>query len=156
MDMLRVAQKFATDRAHKFYDSSIVFVLTHGEKDALCGSDDQQVNIHDFLSCFNSKNAPMLKGKPKLFFLQACRGTSCDPGVDSTDNLSTLFSCLQPSSDDALQLPEKTVSSIPAISATQNTTGLSQLIDTPKQPIEADMLIAYATPQIMLHGDVQQ
>uniref|UniRef100_A0AC34F3Z1 Uncharacterized protein n=1 Tax=Panagrolaimus sp. ES5 TaxID=591445 RepID=A0AC34F3Z1_9BILA len=73
-DMLRKAKEFAGDKAHKQFDSCIVVVLTHGKKECLCGSDDASVNIHDFQNCFNSVNAPFLKGKPKLFFIQACRG----------------------------------------------------------------------------------
>ena len=45
-----------------------------------------QVPIEDILSKFNNREAPPLKGKPKFFIFQSCRGLKIDPGVD-TDGL---------------------------------------------------------------------
>ena len=72
--MLNIAKEFATFPDHKFYDSCVIVVMTHGKYDSFIGSDGDEVELHKFLECFNAKNAPFLKGKPKLFFLQACRG----------------------------------------------------------------------------------
>ena len=42
--------------------------------------------VEDILSKFNNREAPPLKGKPKFFIFQSCRGLKIDPGVD-TDGL---------------------------------------------------------------------
>ena len=42
-----------------------------------------QVPIEDILSKFNNREAPPLKGKPKFFIFQSCRGLKIDPGVDT-------------------------------------------------------------------------
>lgn len=46
------------------------------------------ITAHDFeydfafiLGYFTDKQCPTLKGKPKLFFIQACQGRQLDPGV---------------------------------------------------------------------------
>lgn len=66
--------EFATHPKHKQMHSCVVVVLTHGEYDFITGVDGKQINLHQFLACLNAKNAPNLAGKPKIFFLQACRG----------------------------------------------------------------------------------
>lgn len=66
--------EFAAHRDHKRMHSCVVVVLTHGEYDFITGVDGKKINLHDFLACLNAKNSPDLAGKPKIFFLQACRG----------------------------------------------------------------------------------
>uniref|UniRef100_A0A914P8N5 Caspase-3 n=1 Tax=Panagrolaimus davidi TaxID=227884 RepID=A0A914P8N5_9BILA len=97
--MLRTAKIFAANELHKNFDSCVVVVLTHGQYDHFIGSDGEAANVHDFLACFNASNAKFLKGKPKLFFFQACRGDSHDYGTDATDigKISSLFSCMRSS-----------------------------------------------------------
>uniref|UniRef100_A0A914QTE9 Caspase-3 n=1 Tax=Panagrolaimus davidi TaxID=227884 RepID=A0A914QTE9_9BILA len=121
-DMLKTAKSFAKNDKHKFYDSCVVFVLTHGKYDHLLGVDDKEVNVHEFLKCFNAENAPLLKGKPKLFFIQACRGEDCDYGAIYRDSHNIGLS---------EQLTKGTL--YPNLSPTL-------------MPIEGDMIIAYATP----------
>ena len=51
----------------------ILFIMSHGgEHGTILASDDIQVNLNDFIQPF--KNADTLKDKPRLFFVQACRG----------------------------------------------------------------------------------
>ena len=93
------AKEFAENIDHENTQSCIVVVLSHGGYDELCGKDSfgsnnekfkkarmsenydpikyGRVNTHAFLHCFNSKKAPLLANKPKLFFFQACRGGEC-------------------------------------------------------------------------------
>lgn len=72
--MLRAARSFANRAEHARADSCIVIVLSHGAYDALIGVDEEPLGLHSLLDCFNARNAPLLAGKPKLFFVQACRG----------------------------------------------------------------------------------
>jgi hypothetical protein len=72
--MLDVSRRFVRRREHAVAHSCVIIVLTHGEYDELIGVDGGKIDTHNFLSCFNSSNAPLLAGKPKLFIIQACRG----------------------------------------------------------------------------------
>lgn len=38
------------------------------------GSDDRLVQVDELVAQLNAFNCPALKGKPKLFLIQACRG----------------------------------------------------------------------------------
>ena len=65
--MLRMA-----NRDHSQYDSFVCCILTHGERDVVHGSNCEPVNLHDLAGVM--KMCPSMHGKPKLFFIQACRG----------------------------------------------------------------------------------
>ncbi|PAV78361.1 hypothetical protein WR25_06196 [Diploscapter pachys] len=110
-EMMEDAKEFAKNIGHKNAQSCIVIVLSHGGYDELAGtncspSNDEEfkkarmkedydpikygrVNTHAFLRCFNSKEAPLLANKPKLFFFQACRGNDIDRGIHVPDTTST-------------------------------------------------------------------
>lgn len=63
---------------HSRYDSFVCCILTHGDnKDVLYGTDDEiKVNIINLTEKLNGDKCKKLRGKPKLFFIQACRGES--------------------------------------------------------------------------------
>ena len=80
---------------------AVVAILSHGENGSIiCTNGEKvmvvkmawsnhnrsQVPVEDILSKFNNREAPPLKGKPKFFIFQSCRGLKIDPGVD-TDGL---------------------------------------------------------------------
>ena len=48
-------------------------IMTHGCMGKIYGSDDDSVDIKAILNLFKEANCPALAGKPKLFFIQACR-----------------------------------------------------------------------------------
>ena len=56
---------------HDKYDSLVVCVSSHGNQRSIYGSDSVEVNRDEF--CNSIKTCPSLAGKPKLFFIQACR-----------------------------------------------------------------------------------
>lgn len=56
---------------HSHYDSLVVCISSHGNQRAIFGSDSVEVNRDEF--CNSIKSCPSLKGKPKMFFIQACR-----------------------------------------------------------------------------------
>lgn len=96
--LLRRAQQ--TD--HSECDCFIFMISTHGERlpgtstdgeetyGLLC-TDGQIVEIREIISAFNDVNCPTLKDKPKLFFLQACRGMNKYCGVLLTFFVGTNF-----------------------------------------------------------------
>ena len=68
-----------SQRDHSNYDSFICCILTHGERDVVHGADSIEVNLSDLTGLM--KFSRTLTGKPKMFFVQACRGDKEDPGV---------------------------------------------------------------------------
>lgn len=102
-EMLNVAVEFAK-MDHSEFDSFVMIVMSHGgEKDAIEGVDGRSIRVEDLTSEFKVSNCPTLRGKPKLFFLQACRGkeieqssTSCD--FSDTDSIDFDFDSTLPRS----------------------------------------------------------
>lgn len=61
-------------------DALVVCVLSHGEHGCVFGSDEIRVALRDLTQPFTSEKAVTLAGKPKLFFIQACQGSSYQRG----------------------------------------------------------------------------
>merc|ERR1711884_676738 len=74
---------FATDTIHHQMDMTIVCILSHGEDGTILCTDGKSISIEAILAKFNNRMAPPLKGKPKYFLFQACRGLRIDPGVET-------------------------------------------------------------------------
>ena len=53
---------------------AVVAILSHGENGSIICTNGEKVLIEDILSKFNNREAPPLKGKPKFFIFQSCRG----------------------------------------------------------------------------------
>uniref|UniRef100_A0A4W5KA17 Uncharacterized protein n=1 Tax=Hucho hucho TaxID=62062 RepID=A0A4W5KA17_9TELE len=65
----------------KHGDAFVCCILSHGNKEGVCGTDGTVVPTIDILSPFNGTNCSILVEKPKLFFIQACRGIDMQGGV---------------------------------------------------------------------------
>lgn len=79
--------------SHDDHSSSASFVcvlLSHGDEGVFFGTDGS-VELKFLTSLFRGNRCKSLVGKPKLFFIQACRGTDLDPGIetDSVDDGTT-------------------------------------------------------------------
>ncbi|OAF65432.1 hypothetical protein A3Q56_06575 [Intoshia linei] len=75
---------------HYNNDCFILVILSHGINGYLCGS-DRMMDVNALIQFYNGKNCQTLIGKPKLFFIQACRGDKFDEGVECTDGLEKSF-----------------------------------------------------------------
>ena len=71
--------EFAT-KDHTCFDSFVCCILTHGEDNIVHGADSQELNFQEFAATM--KLSPTLRGKPKIFFVQACRGDQERKGFD--------------------------------------------------------------------------
>lgn len=91
-------------------------VLSHG-REGLIYATDRLIPLDALTVPFKGDRCPTLVGKPKLFFIQACRGTKLDHGVDVVDTASV-------KSDDSLD---------------------SSSVPYRKVPVEADFLFSYST-----------
>ena len=59
---------------HGNFDSFVVCILSHGEDGHVFGTDSKSVNIRSIVGQLTADSCRSLAGKPKLFFIQACRG----------------------------------------------------------------------------------
>jgi len=70
-----------SQQSHESYDSFVCCILSHGDLNVVCGADGRSVKIDKVAGLFKGNFCPTLVNKPKLFFLQACRGKDGDGGV---------------------------------------------------------------------------
>ena len=104
-------------RDYSKYDSFVCCVLTHGRGKGIFGCDDKLVQIETISSKMNGKACPTLAGKPKMFFMQTCRGKKKDRvTTDSDETEQDPFFCRVATDSDE------------------------------KIPIESDFFFGYATP----------
>ncbi|TRY84916.1 hypothetical protein DNTS_004016 [Danionella cerebrum] len=67
---------------HSRCASFVCVMLSHGDEGVFFGTDGA-IELKTLTSLFRGNCCPSLVGKPKLFFIQACRGTELDPGVEA-------------------------------------------------------------------------
>ena len=68
-------------RDHTPYDSFICCILTHGEEGVVFGADSRPVSLRDLTGIVKGTFTRSLMNKPKLFFVQACRGDREERGI---------------------------------------------------------------------------
>ncbi|NXM34459.1 CASP9 protein, partial [Oxyruncus cristatus] len=85
-EMVLELQKLAR-RDHSALDCCVVVILSHGCQTShiqfpggIYGTDGKPIPIEKIVNYFNGSNCPSLRGKPKLFFIQACGGEQRDRG----------------------------------------------------------------------------
>ncbi|XP_043537084.1 caspase-3-like [Chiloscyllium plagiosum] len=66
-------------RNHGSYFISVI--SSHGAEGIIYGSDGCPIRLSEIYSMFTPQSCPTLAGKPKIFFIQACRGLQLDDGV---------------------------------------------------------------------------
>ena len=76
--------RFAGKEDHAEGDMTAVVVMSHGRDGAICTSEGRELETEWILKQFNNEGCPRLRGKPKLFIFQSCRGHADDPGVSAT------------------------------------------------------------------------
>ena len=71
---MRQTLKTVSDIDHTMFDCLLVAISTHGNDGELYGTDSESIPVEDLTKLFYNNQCPSLVGKPKIFFLQACRG----------------------------------------------------------------------------------
>lgn len=80
-DMYSEVQKFAGREEHARADMAVLVVLSHGRHGLVAAADGRELETEWILKQLNNTGCPLLRGKPKLVLLQACRGDEADYGV---------------------------------------------------------------------------
>ncbi|XP_051732941.1 caspase 21, apoptosis-related cysteine peptidase [Ctenopharyngodon idella] len=80
--MICVLRKVSKEN-HTDNSCFVCVLMSHGEEGKILGSDECWIPVKTLTSLMTSDLCPSLRDKPKLFFLQACRGMEFDPGVEA-------------------------------------------------------------------------
>ncbi|XP_061075773.1 caspase-2 [Conger conger] len=84
-EMQVCVEQFSRSLDHRTMDSCVVCLLSHGVEGAVYGTDGQLLELDWVFKSFDNEHCPQLQNKPKMFFIQACRGEEMDCGVDQRD-----------------------------------------------------------------------
>ncbi|XP_012710613.2 caspase-7 isoform X1 [Fundulus heteroclitus] len=74
--------KRASEEDHSNSSCFACILLSHGEEGMIYGTDGA-MSIKTMTSMFRGDKCKSLVGKPKLFFIQACRGSEFDDGIQT-------------------------------------------------------------------------
>lgn len=62
------------------YDCFALLMMSHGSEAGIHGTDSLPHKLEEIMEMFKGDNCKSLRGKPKLFFFQSCRGNETDRG----------------------------------------------------------------------------
>ena len=129
-EMVHSVRDFAESDNHARADMAVVAILSHGTEGFMYGIDRCAIETEWIIQQLNNENCPKLRGKPKLFILQSCRGFCQDYGT--TTRIDDL-----PPYNDINDVHEKTVTD-------------AEIFNEPRpieirSPTVEDILIAYST-----------
>nr|BAU69681.1 histidine-tagged truncated caspase-3 [Expression vector pET151-OmyCasp3] len=91
VDQIKHVLTTASKEDHSCSASFVCVLLSHGDDGVFFGT-DASIELKSLTSLFRGDRCNSLVGKPKLFFIQACRGTDLDGGIEadsSSDGSST-------------------------------------------------------------------
>ncbi|XP_011193341.2 caspase-3 [Zeugodacus cucurbitae] len=92
---------------HSQYDCFVLVVMSHGDKGRICAADDFY-STEELWEPLLGDNCPSLLGKPKLFFIQACRGKRIQQPVLIASRAAFQRATFEPAS-----MPQPTTYAIP-------------------------------------------
>ncbi len=87
---IRDTMKKMKNRDHSKYDSFVCCLMSHGSEGMIQSTDGENVEINEIATHLNGKQCKSLVDKPKMFFIQACRGDSYDRGVRTSGDDSNI------------------------------------------------------------------
>ncbi|XP_033104871.1 caspase-8-like isoform X2 [Anneissia japonica] len=73
-EMIKKMKVFSRRARWQSVGCLVVMLMSHGGKDGLLGQHKKTLDYPTIFKIFNEENCPLMKGKPKLIFIQACRG----------------------------------------------------------------------------------
>ena len=96
-EMLDDVDFFAYAQDHRDYDCFVLWLMSHGRSGEVFGSDGFPLLIQTIQEMLSNANCAALRGKPKLLFVQACRGNKEDEGVEVLSHICSSPSVPTPS-----------------------------------------------------------
>ncbi|KAL4221644.1 luteolysis [Mactra antiquata] len=81
LEMIQKLQDFSQHNGHMTADCTAICILSHGEEGFIFGADGKKFELDAVFTLFDNTCCPNLRGKPKIFIIQACRGGALDRGV---------------------------------------------------------------------------
>lgn len=82
----------ASTEDHSKRSSFVCVFLSHGEEGTIFGT-DKSVELKTLASFFRGDRCKSLTGKPKIFIIQACRGTELDSGIETDSGAEDDMTC---------------------------------------------------------------
>ncbi|KAK3535936.1 hypothetical protein QTP70_021235, partial [Hemibagrus guttatus] len=74
--------KSVSEEDHSKSAMFVCVILSHGDEGVIYGT-DRFMQLTELTRLFRGDQCLSLVGKPKLFIIQACRGTDLDPGIET-------------------------------------------------------------------------
>jgi len=68
-------EEYSKDQSLKDCDVLVVFILTHGGNNVIYGTDHVPVGVEEIFEMFSDDLCPNMRGKQKIFMINACRGS---------------------------------------------------------------------------------
>ncbi|XP_063965729.1 caspase-6-like [Lytechinus pictus] len=121
------------------HSSVVVVLMSHGEKRGIYGTNMDVVTTQEIKSKFSGRQCPALLGKPKIFFIQACRGQLPTKSALDTDDHGRPSTSEQGNVSDM----DSCSSRIPS----GNTLDIDHVDVDADVPDNADIYVAYATSE---------
>ncbi|XP_076094739.1 caspase-3-like [Mytilus galloprovincialis] len=139
-DMLKFLKEERNKVDWNAMDCVILVVMSHGHTTGIFGTDGQEIELKKITELFESSQCPGLNEKPRLVFVQACRGENKE-----SDHIGT---GVQVSGNDGVTegvhaMSLKGKDQIDAVAQMPN----EDLKEKKTVHSAADFLIAYATPE---------
>jgi hypothetical protein len=128
---------------HESFDCFVLAILSHGIEGAIYGVDERIIKIEHITAYFEGGRCPSLAGKPKLFFLQACRGERFDGGHEAVDSAAPATASAA-ALDNRVELTDEELAKRMLERELEDQTDAFNKAG-PKLPSQSDMLLAYAT-----------
>ncbi|CAL8375213.1 unnamed protein product [Gadus morhua 'NCC'] len=85
-DQMLSSMRELASRDHSWMDCVACVVLSHGLEGGVYGVDGGVVRLKELTDVLNGVRCASLRGKPKLFFIQACQGNQNEQAVPVLDN----------------------------------------------------------------------
>ena len=85
-DFLQIVQNHIESPQSPKYDAMITTVTCHGESETIITSDGDEMPHEALFFPFNSNYCASLRGKPKIWIMDMCRGGRTVVGIPLTDN----------------------------------------------------------------------
>lgn len=79
-ELMKVLDDVSCDD-HSAYDCFVLCLMSHGKEGEFYCADGETILLETVTDFFSNSKCTTLKGKPKLFFIQACRGSVKEKGV---------------------------------------------------------------------------